>query len=136
MELNMSLNSLHQHVIYYLVMEGWRVVGEGVGCRKCGSAPGTGNGAEYVPQLNTLTGNIPFSHGRMEGSGWEGVGWNEEWICPWTGYGAVHVSELTTTGTISFSYERIEGSGVREWWVEKWVCPWIRLNRLWSYTCF
>ena len=73
-ELNMSLNSLHQQVIYHLVMEGWREWGEGVGGRKCGSAPGIGNGAEHVPHLTTPTGNIPFSHERMEGSGWRVVG--------------------------------------------------------------
>ena len=49
---------------------------------KCGSAPGTGIGAEYAPQLTTPTGNIPFSHGRMEGSG-GGSGVQEVWVCPW-----------------------------------------------------
>ena len=96
--------------------------GGGSGGMKCGSAPGTGNGAEYVPQLTAPTGNILFSHGRMEGSGWEGVGCRQCGSAPGTGGGAEYIPQITTTtGNIPFSHGRMEGSGVGD---EEWVCPW------------
>ena len=142
-ELNMSLTSLQQQVIYYnIVMEsGWKVVGEGVGCRNCGSAPGTGNGAEYVPHLTATTGNTPFSHGRMEGSGWEGVGEGMERAgsvgLPLGQTGQVmelimSLTSLQQQVIYHLVMERMEGSGWEGVGDEVWVCPWDRQDRWWS----